>query len=235
MTQLSWLNNFFMPMNVMLEIACFNVESALIAAKAGAHRIEFCTDFSTGGLTPSLDDAKKILAAVNVPVFIMIRPRPGNYVFTDEEFTHFTEWIPKFKAIGVHGFVFGLLNDDCTINLSKSKQLVQLAAPLPCTFHRAFDTGPDLSKSLEDVIECGFKRLLTSGGAGNAIDNVPVLMKLAKQAGDRLVILPGGGVRSSNIETLKAIDTNEFHTSAITHVGEVADAEEIKKLLGLLQ
>ncbi|HLP11910.1 MAG TPA: copper homeostasis protein CutC [Flavobacteriales bacterium] len=222
-------------MKNILEIACFNVESALIAAKAGAQRIEFCTDFSTGGLTPSLEDTKKILSVVNIPVFIMIRPRSGNYVFTDTEFLHFNEWIPKFKAIGVHGFVFGLLNDDCTINTEKSKELVQLALPLPCTFHRAFDTGPDLSKSLEDVIACGFKRLLTSGGAGNAIDNVPSLIALAKQAGDRLIILPGGGVRSSNIETLKSISTHEFHTSAITKGGEIADADEIKKTFELLK
>jgi copper homeostasis protein len=221
-------------MKNILEIACFNVESALIAAKAGAQRVEFCTDFSTGGLTPSLEDTKKILELVNIPVFIMIRPRPGTYVFTDAEFLHFTGWIPKFKAIGVHGFVFGLLNDDCTINTKKSTELVKLASPLPCTFHRAFDTGPDLSKSLEDVIACGFKRLLTSGGAGNAIDNIPSLVKLAKQAGDRLLILPGGGVRSSNIETLKSIKTNEFHTSAITKGGEIADVEEIRKTLGKL-
>lgn len=213
-----------------LEIACFNLQSALIAQEGGADRIELCDNFAAGGTTPSLELVKEVREKINIPLFIMIRPRGGNFFYDEFEFNEMKKSISIFKNVGVDGFVFGILNKDNSIDIVRNKILVDSAGKLPCTFHRAFDNVPDMNIALDFVIQCGFKTILTSGLATNAMVGKENLRQLILNARDKICIMPGGGVRSSTIQELKQ-DTNAFyyHSSAIIN-GDVADLTEIIEL-----
>ncbi len=213
-----------------LEIACFNLESALIAQQGRADRIELCDDFSAGGITPNYGTFETARKLINVDLFVMIRPRGGNFIYSNEEFERMKKDILYFKKLNANGFVFGVLNEDGSVNKDQNKQLVELAKPLSCSFHRAFDVSKDLMKNLEGVIDCGFKTILTSGQTSSAMEGIKQLSELIKYSGGRISIMPGGGVRSSNILLLKEkLDTTYFHSSAIV-TGNVADLKEVKLL-----
>ena len=215
-----------------LEIACFNPESAVIAQKNGANRVELCDEMIEGGTTPSPEAVIATREELTIDMNVMIRPRGGNFVYSDAEFEQMKQEIKEYKKLKVDGFVFGILNKDNSINVERNKELVFLARPLPCTFHRAFDVVTDVYSSLETVIDCGFKTILTSGQEPNVVEGISVLEQLAKKAGNRIVIMPGGGVRSSNITMLKEkMNTSFYHSSAITDGTEIADGKEIKALV----
>lgn len=215
-----------------IEIACFNPESAVIAQKNGANRVELCDEMIEGGTTPSPEAVIATREELTIDMNVMIRPRGGNFVYSDAEFEQMKQEIKEYKKLNVDGFVFGILNKDNSINVERNKELVFLARPLPCTFHRAFDVVTDVYNSLETVIDCGFKTILTSGQEPNVVEGISVLEQLAKKAGDRIVIMPGGGVRSSNITMLKEkMNTSFYHSSAITDGTETADGKEIKALV----
>lgn len=217
-------------MNAKLEIACFNLESALIAQHGGADRLELCDDFSSGGVTPNYGTFETARKLINIDLFVMIRPRGGNFIYSDEEFEIMKKDILYFSKMNVDGFVFGILNENGSINMTRNIQLVELSKPLPCSFHRAFDVSKDLLKNLEDVIHCGFKTILTSGQTKSAEEGIEQLVQLVEHAKNRIVIMPGGGVRSSNIELLKdKVKTSYFHSSAIVK-NDVADLPEVKLL-----
>lgn len=214
-----------------LEIACFNLDSALVAQQNGANRVELCDGFEVGGTTPSVETVSKARACLTIDLFVMIRPRGGNFVYTNEELEQMKMQILEFKKMGVNGFVFGILNENKTINTIQNKIVVELAKPFPCTFHRAFDEVPDAFQSLEEIIDCGFKTILTSGQAQNVNDGSHRLTELVKHADSRIVIMPGGGLRSSNIESIqKQTDAKWFHSSAITDGTETANPNEIVAL-----
>ncbi|CAN5545348.1 copper homeostasis protein CutC [soil metagenome] len=213
-----------------LEIACFNLESALIAQNGGADRIELCDDFLAGGITPNYGTFETARKLITIDLFVMIRPRGGNFIYSDEEFEEMKKDILHFKKMNAQGFVFGILSEDGSVNVKQCKELVELAKPIPCSFHRAFDVFKDLQKNLEDVIECGFKTILTSGQTKSAIEGLEQLEQLVELSKNRIVIMPGGGVRSSNIELLKEkVQTSYYHSSAIVK-NDVADLEEVKSL-----
>ena len=213
-----------------LEIACFNLESALIAQQGGADRIELCDDFSSGGITPNHGTFETARKLIDLDVFVMIRPRGGNFVYSETEFGQMKKDILHFKKMKADGFVFGILNDDGSVNVNQNKELVELSKPLPCSFHRAFDVSGNLTENLEDVITCGFNTILTSGQTKSAIEGAEQLSKLVQLSNDRIVIMPGGGVRSSNLELLKSkVETSYYHSSAIVK-DDVADLEEVKLL-----
>ncbi|MDP2385048.1 MAG: copper homeostasis protein CutC [Bacteroidota bacterium] len=213
-----------------LEIACFNIESAIIAQQGGADRVELCDDISVGGITPLFETIASVRKKIQIDLYIMIRPRGGDFVYSEDEYEEMKMEILLIKYKQVNGFVFGILNEDGTIDKERNKELVELAHPLPCTFHRAFDEVEDPKKALEDLIECGFKTILTSGQKTNATEGINDLTELIKQAGDRIIIMPGGGVRSSNIEKLKKLNVPFYHSSAITDKTETASLEEVKEL-----
>jgi copper homeostasis protein len=214
-----------------LEIACFDLDSALIAARAGAHRIEFCASLPEGGTSPHLKTVKSLLKEVNIPVFVMVRPRGGDFVYTPGEFELMKLQVKEFREAGVQGLVFGCLTEQNEIDEERNGILLELAGTLPCTFHRAVDHTPDLFFAVEKLAEMGFKRVLTSGGKGNAMDHVDVLTELVNKF-IGIGILPGGGVRSSNIEKLLTTGATEFHSSGITiDSNQQADPAEIRKLL----
>jgi copper homeostasis protein len=214
-----------------LEIACFNLKSAQMAEKAGANRVELCAEISLGGTTPSREMIQQTRENLSLEFYVMIRPRGGNFVYSDEELEHMKSDITMFKELGVNGFVFGILNNDSTVNTEQNKALVALAQPFPCTFHRAFDQIVDYNKGLEDVISCGFSTLLTSGTLSNVMEGKEILRDLVVQANQRIQIMPGGGLRSTNISELnRRVKAQWYHSSAITDSSELADVEEIKKL-----
>lgn len=211
-----------------LEIACFNLESAIIAQENGADRVELCANMKEGGTTPDFELTQTVRNKVTIDLNIMIRPRGGDFVYSDAEFDQMKSEILSFKKLQVNGFVFGILNEDGCINVQQNTELVALANPLPCTFHRAFDSVKNKFKALESLIECGFKTILTSGKESNAVDGIDVLATLVEKANDRIVIMPGGGLRSSNIKLLKEKTRAIcYHSSAINDTSELANPEEI--------
>lgn len=214
-----------------IEIACFNPESAIIAFENGADRIELCDGLSEGGTTPNFETTKKLREKINIPIFVMIRPRGGDFTYSDAEFEQMKTDLISLKSLNVDGFVFGILDENDEVNREQNKILVELASPLPCTFHRAFDRAKGLDSSLEKVIECGFTTILTSGQKPNVSEGKENLKKLVELADGRLEILVGGGLRSSNIEDIRACTRAEyFHSSAITDGGAFANADEVVTL-----
>ena len=219
-----------------IEIACFNLESALIAQKAGVDRVELCADMSVGGTTPTVEIIQQARENLTIDLYVMIRTRGGNFVYSGAEFEQMKSEIEAIKKLGVNGFVFGILKDDNTINIEQNKVLVELANPFPCTFHRAFDAISDYEKAVEDVISCGFSTILTSGTFPNVMEGKEVLKQLVNQAKNRIEIMPGGGLRSTNISEInEMVDANWYHSSAITDGSEIASPEEIVQLKKKLQ
>ncbi|CAI2765342.1 copper homeostasis protein CutC [Flavobacterium collinsii] len=218
-----------------LEIACFNYESAIISQDNGADRIELCDDMQLGGTTPNLITAERVREKLTIKMHVIIRPRGGDFVYTEEEFLEMKQDIKQFKALGVDGFVFGILNQDGSVNKEQNLELVQLASPLSCTFHRAFDVVNSIEQGLEDVIGCGFQTILTSGRGKNVEEGIFDLAVIQKLAADRIEIMPGGGLRSSNIKLLQEkLQPTFYHSSAITDQTEKANPEEIKELKNFL-
>lgn len=203
----------------MLEIAVFNIESALAAVAAGADRLELCENPMEGGTTPSYGTLKKIRATVSIPVFPIIRPRGGDFLYSDAEFEVIQNDVRLCKELGFDGVVIGLLLPDGNIDTIRTKQLVELAYPMDVTFHRAFDRCIDPLQGLEDIISCGCTRILTSGQVPNAIDGKELIKTLVEKADGRIIILPGSGVRSSNAADLAAYTgAKELHSSARTSI-----------------
>ena len=211
-----------------LEIACFNLDSALIAEENGADRIELCADLHLGGTTPTIAMIEAAKFMLTVDLFIMIRPRGGHFFYAEDEFQQMKASILHIKKLNVDGFVFGILNEDNSVNINQNTELVNLAKPIPCTFHRAFDKVQNYKTALDDVIFCGFSTILTSGTFLNVMEGKAVLKELVFQAKDRITIMPGGGLRSANIEELDELVNAEFyHSSAITDETEIANPNEI--------
>lgn len=222
--------------NKKIEIACFNLESAIFAQKAGADRVELCANISVGGTTPSIEIIQQARKNLSIDLYVMIRPRGGNFVYSEPELEQMKSEIETIKKLDVNGFVFGILNEDNTINIEQNKALVELAKPFPCSFHRAFDAVSNYEQALEDVISCGFPTLLTSGTFSNVTEGKEVLKKLVEQAKNRIEIMPGGGLRSTNISELNLIvNANWYHSSAITDGTEIANLNEIIELKNKLQ
>ncbi|OXG08837.1 copper homeostasis protein [Flavobacterium araucananum] len=218
-----------------LEIACFNYESAIIAQDNGADRIELCENMQLGGITPNAVLAVRVREIVSIKMHVIIRPRGGDFNYTDDEFIEMKQDIKHLKKLGIDGFVFGILNSDGSVNKKQNQELVNLASPLSCTFHRAFDVVKSIEQGLEDVIDCGFQTILTSGRGKNVEEGIADLELIQKLAKGRIEIMPGGGLRSSNIKLLQEkLEPTFYHSSAITNGTETANPEEIKELKDFL-
>lgn len=220
---------------MILEIACFNSASCVTAQKAGAHRIELCENYKAGGITPSEKLFLETKQNLQITIFVMIRPRQGDFNYTEAEFELMKKQIIFFKENKCAGFVFGILTSQNKVDTTRCKKLVELAKPLPCTFHRAFDEIENSESALEEIINCGFKRILTSGKQKTASQGADLISSLIKKAAGRIIIIPGGGVRSNNIaELCKKTGATEFHSAAILNSGEISDENEIKNILSVL-
>lgn len=219
-----------------LEIACFNLDSALIAQENGADRVELCAGIDIGGVTPNFETVKQARENLSIDLYVMIRPRGGNFVYSDEEFQQMQKNILAVKELKVNGFVFGILDKNNKIDIERNSELVNLAKPLPCTFHRAFDEVENPFEALEQIIDCGFKTILTSGQAQNVTEGMDRLTELVSKANDRIAIMPGGGLRSTNIEQIQQNTKAVFyHSSAITDGSETANPNEIQALKAKLK
>lgn len=198
-----------------LELIAFNIQSCIDAQNAGAHRIELCANPAEGGTTPSYGLIKAARNILKIDLYPIIRPRGGDFLYTDEEFDIMKSDINVCKVFGCNGVVIGMLNADGTIDKKRCKELVEYAKPMKVTFHRAFDRANNLQQALEDVIETGCERILTSGGVPDAMNGAETIAALVKQANDRIIIMPGSGVRSGNIKILaEKTGAVEFHSSA---------------------
>ncbi|MFL5766164.1 MAG: copper homeostasis protein CutC [Bacteroidia bacterium] len=217
-----------------LEIACFDLESALIAQQGGADRVELCHDVTWGGVTPSYGTVETARKLIRIQLFVMIRPRIGNYVYSDPEFEQIKSDIRRFSEMKVDGLVFGILKSDGSVDIERNKELVRSAGDLPCSFHRASDEMIDPLSSLEALVSCGYKTVLTSGQQKTALEGIELISQLKQKAAGRIGIMPGGGVRSSNIEKIKAaLGVEYYHSSAIVS-GQLADLNEVKALKSFL-
>lgn len=197
---------------VLVEACVDSVESALAAERGGAGRLELYDALFDGGTTPSAGMIAAVRERVTIPVFVIVRPRGGGFVYSDAELDVMRRDIVAARGLGADGVVIGVLRPDGTVDVERTRSLVDAAADIPVTFHRAFDFAPDLARALEDVIASGVARVLTSGGARTARDGVAVLSSLVRHAGDRLVVMAGGGVREENVrEIVDATGVREVH------------------------
>ena len=196
---------------MIIEVCAESYEYALKAEKAGANRIELCKDLHLDGLTPDYESAKKTIDSLNIPVFILIRPREGDFIYSKEEFELMKSDIIKFKNMGCKGIVSGVLNEDYSIDIKRTKDLIELSRPLEFTFHRAFDVVSDPTKEIENLIKMGVDRLLTSGQKEKATDGLVLLKQLNNTSKNRIVIIPGGGISNTNFNKFNSF--NEIHGS----------------------
>jgi copper homeostasis protein len=199
----------------LTEVAVFTPKSALIAASNGAHRIELCSGYSEGGLSPSAATILYVREKVKIPIYVMIRPRVGDFVYDEPEKEIILRDVEFCRQAGADGVVFGALTPDGEVDKDFTRKVVGSAAPLSVTFHRAFDLCNDLEKALEDLIECGIHRVLTSGGKQTAVEAIPEIARLVKLSRGRIIILPGGGIGPGNIrEFISKTGVQEIHFSA---------------------
>lgn len=197
-----------------LEICTNSYQSAKNAQDAGAHRIELCQELSVGGITPSYGLLRQVKENLSIPVFVLIRPRGGNFVYSDAEFEVMKHDIQLCKDLGYQGVVSGVLNVDRTIDLKRTKELVDLSKPLAFTFHRSFDEVTNPKEALEQLISFGVNRVLTSGQKQTAEEGINLLKELNNIAEGRITILAGGGINSENVKTFQNAGLKEIHASA---------------------
>jgi len=201
-------------MKYIIEIATSDFLTTKSAVEGGADRIELCANLAEGGTTPSYAHIKKCREAFDIALFPIIRPRGGDFLYTKDEFEIMKNDIKLCKELGCEGIVIGLLNMDGTIDMTRTSELIELAYPLEVTFHRAFDRSKDPFAALEELIEIGCQRILTSGQKPTVSEGVDLIAELNKKADDRIVILPGSGVRKDNIKMLaEKTGCIEFHSS----------------------
>jgi copper homeostasis protein len=201
--------------NMVLEVCIDSVESAIAAERGGAKRVELCSDLLEGGITPSAGLIASVRRNVAIEVFVMIRPRGGDFCYTSQEFDLMQDEIAHARQLGANGIVLGLLDEAARVDVTRTSKLVKLAGRLPTTFHRAIDMTPDLLEALEDVIATGATRVLTSGGSLNVERGLSQIARMVKAAKNRISIMPGGGLTPANIGWIaQHTGAVEFHSSA---------------------
>ena len=195
----------------MLEICCFSLESCLIAQEAGAKRIELCGGMFEGGTTPSAGLIGLARQNLTIQLYVMIRPRGGDFCYSETEFEVMKADIQSAKNLGVDGVVFGILNPGGSIDKARTTALVKLANPLKTTFHRAFDVAKNPYQALEDIIDCGCERILTSGQKNTAIEGIDLLKALVEKSKNRIEIMAGSGVNAQNAQQFLNIGIHALH------------------------
>jgi copper homeostasis protein len=240
-----------MPAPALLEVCAFNVQSCLIADRAGAARVELCDNPVEGGTTPSYGTIRRARERVEIRLYPIVRPRSGNYFYDEDDFEVIQRDIAVCKELGCDGISVGAATIDGEIDIERMKRIVEWASPMGVTCNRVFDGAPDLPKALEDLVLCGCERVLTSGGRSGAPEAGAILARLVQQAGDRICVMPGAGINSSNLAGLRRqCGAREYHASArtivpnpltyvntqVTDYGNVyvADDEELRRMVELL-
>ena len=236
---------------MLLEVCAFNLQSSIIAEKVGAKRVELCENPADGGTTPSYGTIKQTREKIGIALYPIIRPRGGNFFYDEDEFAIIKQDILLCKQLGCDGISTGVHLQNGEIDTERLKRIVEWAYPMGVTCHRVFDATPDPFKALEEIIDCGCERILTSGQKSAAPEAIDMLADMVQRADGRIIIMPGAGVRSSNIETLiKGTGATEFHTSARMIAPDpvtfrnpaiadatdwyIANEEELKKILSVV-
>lgn len=206
-----------MSPRIVIEVAVETPEDAAFAEGGGADRLELCSALDLGGLTPTLGTFFEVAAVRQLPIFVMIRPRGGDFVYTASEFRVMARDLETFLPYRPAGFVFGILKANGRIDVDRSGELLQRANGLPCVFHRAFDRTPDLTQSLEDLVVLGFRRVLTSGREATAIAGSKVIAATVTQAAGRVEVLPCGQIRAKTVaEVVRVTKCDQVHGSFAT-------------------
>jgi len=235
----------------VLEVCAFHIDSCIIAERCGALRVELCDNPIEGGTTPSYGTIKQVREKIYIKLYPLLRPRSGNYFYSDEEFDILKEDIEICKQLECDGISVGVSKINAEIDIERLKRIVEWAGPMGVTCNRVFDCSPDPFKALEDIIDCGCERVLTSGQKSTANDAADLLKQLVQQADGRIIIMPGAGVNSSNILNLKNTSgAMEFHSSArkiapnpVTYINKevsdygnvyIADETEVKAMIDAL-
>jgi len=197
-----------------LEICTFSLDASINAEKCGADRVELCKDSAIGGTTPDYALIKMTCEKLSIPVFPIIRPRGGGYLYNDDEFEMMKQSVLICKELGCKGVTFSILLANNRIDIKRTSELVELAFPMESTFIRGFDLTPDPFEALQEIIKTGCNRILTSGLSEKAINATGLLKQLVETAGDKIIIMPGSGINSNNLEQL-ILETRakEYHTS----------------------
>jgi len=213
-----------MPAPVLVEACVDSIESALAAAAGGAHRIELCANLVEGGTTPSAGTLALCRMRLRIPIFVLVRPRGGDFLYSAAELAVMLEDIRRAKDAGAHGVVVGMLQADGAIDVERTRQLIAAARPLQVTFHRAFDVCRDAGEALETLIGLGVERVLSSGQAATAPQGADVIARLVRRAAGRIGVLPGGGITADNVEALvRNTGVAEVHlTGAVTRRSDMA-------------
>lgn len=199
---------------ILLEICVDSVDSALAAQQGGAHRIELCGSLIEGGVTPSAGLMSVVRNQVSIDLYVMIRPRSGDFCYSGDEYEVMRQDVMVAKEIGANGIVFGILDQDGKVDVDRSRRLVDIARPLKVTFHRAFDMSRDLNHSLEEIIHAGVDRVLTSGAEENVEEGLATLVRLNRAARNRLAVMVGGGITERNVRRIiQETGVREIHAS----------------------
>ena len=200
---------------ILLEICCGSLDDALQAEQGGAHRVELCSALFLGGLTPSLGAIVEAKARLRIPVMVMVRPRGGGFCYTAAEMAVMERDTAAAVEHGADGIVFGILNPDGTVDLERCKRMRKLIGNRPAVFHRAFDVTPDALRALDQLVEIGITRILTSGQEDNALEGAALIKRLIEYAGDRIEILPGGGIKPHTLlRVLESTGCKQVHLTA---------------------
>jgi copper homeostasis protein len=240
-----------MPARI-LEVCAFTIQTCIIAERAGAARVELCDNPIEGGTTPSYGTIKQVRDKIGIDLFPIIRPRSGNYFYNEDEYAIIKHDIQICRELGCNGISVGTQTIDAEIDTEWLKRIVEWAGPMSVTCNRAFDGTPDPLKSLEELIACGCRRVLTSGQKSAAPDAGQLLGELVKQAAGRITIMPGAGVKSTNLQKLVAeSNATEYHSSAravapnpLTYINKevsdygnvyIADEDEVRAMVAVLK
>jgi copper homeostasis protein len=231
-----------------LEICANSFQSAKNAEEAGAHRIELCSELAVGGITPSYGLIKQVVEELSIETYVLIRPRSGNFIYTDVEIEIMKNDIQTCKDLGCSGIVSGVLKEDNSLDVKRTKMLIEISKPLAFTFHRAFDCVSNPMETLESLVDLGVDRILTSGQESSVDDGLELLNQLKTKGGQNIIILPGGGVHPENTKKIMEAGFNEIHASASkpisnrnrsSYFGEtqqtVSDKATIKAILKVIQ
>ena len=224
------------------ELCAETLEACRVARAGGAHRIELCTDLQVGGLTPAVSLLVAAVQSSGLPVHVLLRPTAESFFYSPEVYAEISSSMEEAKRAGAAGFVLGLLQPNGTVDREHTRTLVQQAAPLPVTFHRAFDATPDLAAALEDVIATGCTRVLTSGGADEVVGGATALARLVAQAGSRdgtsrIQVAVGGGLTLENAaELVQRTGAQHYHASlrATPANGLASLQERLEAMVGIL-
>jgi copper homeostasis protein len=217
----------------LLEICVDSVESAIAAQRGGAQRIELCDNLMEGGTTPSAGALELARRELRIGIMAMIRPRGGDFCYSDLEFEVMQRDIEAARALGADGIVIGLLKPNGTVDKKRTAQLIELAQPLSVTFHRAFDMTRDPFAALETLIELGVDRVLTSGQESSVTEGLELIAELIRRAGDRIIIMPGGGIDERNLARIvRAVHPKEIHLTAFAPVGSPMQYRNPRTFMG---